>query len=181
MALEFNSTSRVDPRAYTPLLSVIAKGESGGNYNAHFGNPANTTTRFTDMTIAEVLDWQTKHVAGGSISNAVGKYQIIQPTLMGLVAKLEIKPNERFDEAMQDRLAIALLEQRGANEYVSQKLSREAFAANIAKEWAALPKVSGENPERSYYSGDGVNASNITIDEVLGALDAVKEAARRYE
>jgi conjugal transfer mating pair stabilization protein TraG len=169
----FNQMHRkitIPAEAYTPLLETIAKGESSGNYNAYFGNGGNTTIRFTEMPVSEVLKWQDEFVRQGNYSNAVGRYQIIRPTLLGLVKQQDIDLGARFDEAMQDRLAIKLLERRGSLAYVDKALTRKQFAANLAKEWAALPKVIGENPEQSYYSDDGVNKSRITIDEVLQAL-----------
>jgi muramidase (phage lysozyme) len=162
--------SAIDPTAYTPLLNTIAKGESNGNYNAYFGNAANTTLRFTNMTLGEVLHWQEEYVRQGSASSAVGKYQIVRPTLAGLVRQLQLDLQAPFDEALQDRLAIALLERRGALAFAEKKLTREQFAANLAQEWAALPKVTGSNPNESYYAGDGLNKSNISIDEVYKAL-----------
>lgn len=169
----------INPAAYIPLLNTIAKGESGGNYNAYFGNAANTTIRFTDMTVGDVLDWQAGYVENGSVSNAVGKYQIIRPTLIGLVNELHIDQNEKFNEALQDKLAIALLERRGAADYVNNKLTREQFAANLAMEWAALPKVTGPNPHDSYYASDGINKSNITVDEMYKALGILQSLARK--
>ena len=178
MVYSLGNSSEISPTAYTPLLDTIAKGESGGNYNAHFGSPANTKIRFTDMTVAEVLEWQDEHVAQGNVSGAVGKYQIIKPTLLELIDELAINLNERFDERLQDRLAIALLERRGSVAYVGKKLTREQFAANLAMEWAALPKVSGPNPHESYYASDGVNKSNISVDEVYSALDALQDSVK---
>src|SRR5687768_15651808 len=32
------SPATIDPEAYKPLLQTIAKGESNGNYNAHYGS-----------------------------------------------------------------------------------------------------------------------------------------------
>lgn len=167
-------SSHIDPAAYAPLLSTIAKGESHGNYNAYFGNATNTSIKFTSMSIAEVLDWQHDYVAHGSPSSAVGKYQIIRPTLASLVQKLHLDPSTKFDEKTQDRMAIALLEKRGAVDYMQNKLSREQFAANLAQEWAALPKVTGTNPGQSYYAGDGINAAHISISEMYSALAAIK-------
>ncbi len=164
----------VDPAAYTPLLNTIAKGESNGNYNAHYGNSGNASVHFTDMTVAEVIRWQEEHVRQGSPSSAVGKYQIVRPTLTGLVDQLNIDPSARYDEALQDRLAVALLERRGSVAYVGKELTREQFAANIAKEWAALPKVIGDNPQESYYANDGLNASRVSIEEVFSALRALE-------
>lgn len=174
MVSTFDARYVPGPAAYTPLLSAIAKGESGGNYNAYFGNPDNTTIHFTDMSIADVLNWQNDFVREGNVSNAVGKYQMISPTLDDITATLGIDHNEKFDESMQDKLAMALIDRRGALEYVNNKLPKEQFAANLSKEWAALPKAIGADPHESYYSGDGVNQSRITIDEVYAALDAMQ-------
>jgi len=164
------SAPKVDPSAYGLLMQTIAKGESNGNYNAYFGNAGNTDVRFTEMSIAEVVSWQQTQIANGSASSAVGKYQIVRPTLLGLVDELDVDTSDTFDAALQDRFAIALMERRGALEYVQKKLSREQFAANLAKEWAALPKVLGPNPTESYYASDGINNSQISIAEVYGAL-----------
>jgi muramidase (phage lysozyme) len=172
-------TTRITPAAYSPLLATIAKGESKGNYNAHFGNAANTDIRFTEMSLAKVLQWQDAYAAQGNPSNAVGKYQIIKPTLAGLINELGLDMQLPFDQAIQDRMAIALLERRGAVEYVGKKLSREQFAANLAREWAALPKVLGSNPEESYYAHDGLNKSQISIPEIYDALAFLERRATR--
>lgn len=173
----YSMPTTINPAAYTPLLNTIAKGESNGNYNAYFGNAANTDIIFTEMPVGEVLQWQEAYVRGGSPSSAVGKYQIIRTTLNGLVHQLAIDLSMRFDEALQDRLAIALLERRGAVAYVEKELTREQFAANLAQEWAALPRVTGGNPAESYYAHDGLNKSGITVDELYAALTALENKA----
>lgn len=160
----------VNPAVYTPLLNTIAKGESHGNYNAYYGSSNNTTVHFTDMSIADVLRWQQDFINKGSPSSAVGKYQIVRPTLAGLVQKLKIDPNTKFNQSTQDTLAVALLEKRGALAFIQKRLSREQFAANLAQEWAALPRVTGPNPTQSYYAGDGLNKAHISIEEVYKAL-----------
>jgi conjugal transfer mating pair stabilization protein TraG len=164
---------KIDPAAYGALLNVIATGESSGNYNAHFGNAGNSTVRFTEMSVAQVLQWQEEYVRQGSASSAVGRYQIVRPTLVKLVQELRLDTTVKFDERLQDRMAIALLERRGSLEYADEKLSREQFAANLSQEWAALPKVMGANPQESYYAGDGINESRISIEAVYRALDAL--------
>lgn len=164
----------VNPASYKPLLDVIAEVESRGNYNAHFGNAHNTSIDFTKMSVAAVMQWQKEQVAAGSSSSAVGRYQIIDTTLAGLVDGLSIEPSTPFDEATQDRMAIALLEQRGSVRYANSILSSDDFAANLAMEWASLPKISGENPDSSYYAGDGLNASLVTKEEVLRAISAIR-------
>jgi conjugal transfer mating pair stabilization protein TraG len=169
-----DASATIPPATYTPLLNTIAKGESNGNYNAYFGHSDNTTILFTEMTIAQVLKWQEDYVNGGSYSSAVGRYQIVRPTLAGLVKRHSIDLNAKYDEAMQDNLAIKLLERRGSVDYFEKKLTREQFAANLAQEWAALPKIIGENPEESYYAKDGVNKSRVTMAEIFQALASLE-------
>ena len=163
----------VDPKSLSPLLNLIARAESRGNYNAHFGNASNTRIDFTSMTIEDVLKWQSDFVKKGNASSAVGKYQIVNTTLEGLVRELKMDTQQRFDPATQDKMAVALIERRGANDYVSGELTREEFAANLAKEWAALPNVTGKHPEKSYYAGDGLNRALVSVDEVLKALGPI--------
>ena len=157
------------------LLDTIAKVESRYNYNAYFGNANNASIRFTDMTISEVLAWQKQFVNEGNASSAVGRYQFIDSTLAGLVRQLNIDGSMKFDEAMQDRLAVALLERRGIREYVDNKISREEFAHSLSKEWAALPKAKGDNPEQSYYAGDGLNKAQLSLAEVYAGIATVRK------
>ena len=164
----------INPRAFKPLLNLIAKGESDDNYNAYFGNPSNQEINFTNMTIAEVLSWQTNYIKQGSPSSAVGRYQIINKTLAGLVDQLDLDTSKIFDEELQDRLAIALLERRGAKDFVNGRISREEFASNLSKEWAALPKVLGDNPHESYYASDGLNQSRIAVTDLLKVIKKVE-------
>lgn len=162
----------VDPSTYASLMGLIGKVESNNNYNAYFGNSENQKIKFTDMTLGEVMQWQADFVASGSPSSAVGRYQIISTTLTGLVEELKIDLKQNFDQRTQDRMAIVLFERRGSIAYVNNELSSEEFAANLAKEWAALPRVVGDNPKTSYYAGDGLNISQTNPDKVL---EAVKE------
>ena len=164
----------IAPTAYAPLLEVIAKAESRGNYNAYFSNAANQNIKFTDMTIADVLAWQKRFVEEGNASSAVGRYQIIRPTLVGLAKQLNLDQSEKFDEAMQNRLAITLMERRGSVDFIKAELSAENFAHELSKEWAALPKVIGDSPESSYYAGDGLNRSLVDTQSSLAAIHKFK-------
>jgi len=168
----------IAPEAYTPLLEVIAKGESQGNYNAYFGNVANKEIDFTRMTVAEVLAWQKRFVTEGHASSAVGRYQIIRPTLLGLVEERNLTTNEKFDKQLQDSLAITLMERRGAINFIRNEVSAEDFAHQLSKEWAALPKIIGDMPENSFYAGDGLNRSLIDSKTSLSAVMKFKELAK---
>ena len=172
-------SKRIDPAAYTNLLTTIAEGESRGNYNAYFGNSANTSLKLTEMSIAEVQAWQDKYVADGNASNAVGRYQIISPTLKGLIKELKLKPSQVFSERIQDKMAITLMERRGAVDFVNDKISAKQFAANLAKEWAALPAVLGDRPTESFYAGDGLNKARISTEIILKAIQDFRRTTDR--
>jgi conjugal transfer mating pair stabilization protein TraG len=160
---------------YSPILDVIAQGESRGNYNAYFGNAGNMSIEFTGMTVAQVLQWQQAFLAHGQPSSAVGKYQFLRPTLLGLVQQLKIDPETTiFDEHTQDQLAVALLQRRGAQAYLGGTLSETQFASNLSMEWASLPKASGPRPQQSYYAGDSLNKSQVPLAEVYQALATMK-------
>lgn len=157
------------------LLNTIATVESKGNYNAYFGNAANSQINFTAMSVADVLAWQKDFIAKGSPSSAVGRYQFVNTTLSGLITSLKIDPETPFDQSLQDKLAVALLERRGLQAYMNKQINRDEFAHNLSMEWAALPRVIGDNPSQSYYEGDGLNQARLSIDEIYAGIDSLHE------
>jgi muramidase (phage lysozyme) len=169
-----NKRRNIDPTTCSQLLHLIAKAESQDNYNAYFGHVHNSSINFTKMSIADVMKWQSQYIDEGNASSAVGKYQIINTTLSGLVKELNIDNSQLFDERMQNKMAITLIKRRGAEAYVNRELTQKEFAANLAKEWASLPRVVGDKPEQSYYAYDGLNQSLVSIEEVMKAIDAIK-------
>lgn len=169
-----NQRLAVDPNSYFALLQLIAKAESNDNYNAYYANPNNNEIRFTEMTIEEVLEWQSDFIQQGSPSSAVGKYQLLNTTLMQLVDELKLNKSLKFSPSIQDKLAIALIERRGSEKYINNEISREEFAANLAKEWAALPSVIGNSPSSSFYAGDDLNRARVSVDEALNTIDQIR-------
>jgi conjugal transfer mating pair stabilization protein TraG len=165
----------IAPAAYKPLLEVIANAESRGNYNAYFGHVANKEINFTAMTIRDVIQWQEQYVAQGSASSAVGRYQIIRPTLLELVQKTGVSLDETFNATIQDQFAITLMEKRGSIDFAQNKVSAENFAHELSKEWASLPRVIGSMPEDSFYAGDGLNKSLVDSKSSLAAIYKFKE------
>ena len=153
------------------LLNLIGRVESNGNYNVSWGGKV---ANFTNMSVNQVLEWQRQFVNGGSPSSAVGKYQIIRKTLMGLKSRMGLNGNERFTPQLQDQMALELLKQRGLQSYLSGSLSESAFMLRIAQEWASFPRdASG----RSYYAGDGLNKALVSPNTVVATLRQVKGVA----
>lgn len=153
-----------------PLLDLIAQAESSGNYNAHFDKPGNTNPKFTAMTIDAVLDWQKAFVNAGSVSSAVGRYQILRGTLKGLRKNLKLDGSELFDNARQDEMAVSLLKGRGLERFLLGTLSQDEFINQIAMEWAGLPNMNG----KSHYYSDGVNSANVALADVQDVVSALR-------
>ena len=98
-------------------LDIISRPESGGNYNAMNrgqggdspgGSKQWLGKNLTDMTIGEVLQLQKQ----GKVW-ATGRYQFVPNTLPGVVKSANLKPSDPFSRENQDRMAMALMQQRG--------------------------------------------------------------------
>jgi muramidase (phage lysozyme) len=153
------------------LLARIGEKEAPNHgYSDYFGRgtgraPTERPKDLTGMTVDEVLEWQVASLDGAE-SSAAGKYQIINKTLKSLKRKLGLTGTELFNEGMQDKLGIALLERRGLNDFKRGTISAEEFGTRLAKEWASFPVLMetkrGDTPIKvgqSYYRGVGSNRS----------------------
>jgi muramidase (phage lysozyme) len=154
----------------TKILDLIGRAESGGNYSILVGGKTNPD--LPNMTISEVLAFQSNMRAQGHESTAVGKYQIIQRTLQGLLSQGIVSPNETFSPGTQDKLAIALLNEVGWPKFQSGKMSADQMADAIAHIWAGFPMAGGQ----SAYQGLGSNKATVGRQEVLTALTDVPKA-----
>ena len=147
------------------IRDLVGKYEAPRGYDTLVGGQQWGVTK---MTIADVMKLQDDMIAKGYKSTAVGKYQIIKGTLQGLVKKLNIDPNTKFDQATQDRLADELIRQRGFADFQSGKLTKEQFMGNLSQEWAALPKdASG----KGYYDGKNGNKALVGWDVALQSFN----------
>lgn len=173
--------------AVTPLLDFIGNKESEG-YDDIVGLVSRSrypTKPLTQMTIGEVLNWQ-EAIDDFQLSEAVGRYQILEDTLRGynndrgvgpgnpLYTRAGLSAGDLFSPENQDKMAMVLMNGRGLQRFIDGKITREQFANNLASEWASLPLVTGPNTGRSRYAGDGLNRSLTTVKEFLDVLDAVK-------
>lgn len=182
------------------ILDLIAKHESGGDYEVLVGGEQAPLSK---MTVREVLALQEvmAQLPERYKSTALGKYQIKESTMKSLLF-IPVGENEdgtveyakdkdgelmlrnptdfnldtKFDAKAQEFAGKALLDRRmeAANQTaVDLGMPVEvAQALELAKEWASLPDP---RTDRSYYDGDGMNASHHTTEEVyktLGALEA---------
>lgn len=156
------------------LLSLIGQTEGTDkgrgydetlSYGAYTDGPVNLQS----MTLEEVDTLQTamlKHPANHWNSSAVGRYQIVRTTLRGLRKRLGLPKDQRFTAALQDRLAIELLNQRGLGLWKRNEISTAQFVDNLAKEWASLPTRSG----RGNYKGQRTGTSLVELHRVLRSI-----------
>lgn len=159
-----------NPGPDSKTLDFIGKIESGNSYNKLVGGKIKNDPALTDMTVAQVLQFQDTMRARGHETTALGKYQIIKGTLAGVVKSGAIGLNDRFDAQTQDKAALHLMNMRGREKYKTGKMSTDQYANNLAKEWASLPMPDG----RSFYAGQGSNKSLVSRSEFVGALKAKK-------
>ena len=149
------------------VLETVRRIEAAGSYDTvYYGVRLAPPRPVTTMTVGEVLDWQRSTVRQGSVSSAAGAYQIIRPTLQGLVDQGVVSRAARFDRTTQDRLGRHLLRQTG---YRAGDTS-SATANRIAGVWAALPRLSGPGAGRSAYEGVAGNHALIGGDSFRALL-----------
>lgn len=137
---------------------TYGKGPGGSGYNVTLDHgrwlPGGKETVLTDKTINEVLALQefmlsnpenrAKYGDGKNRgSSAAGRYQIVSTTLRSLVRDMRLTGDEKFDEAMQDRMADVLVSRRGRN------------AASLRNEWQGLNRRSNEEIYGAYDNGGG--------------------------
>ncbi|SHI56999.1 hypothetical protein [Wenxinia saemankumensis] len=139
------------------LFDLIAAAEAGPlGYDAvNYGARVQPPRRPTQLTIGEILAWVA---ATPGQPHAIGRYQIIPPTLRALVRDLNVPQGAPFTPALQDRLAMELLMGAGYADFLGGDLGREDFMLNLARVWAGLPTASGQ----SYYHGHAGNRASIT-------------------
>jgi muramidase (phage lysozyme) len=157
----------------TILLDLIGKGESHGNYNAVYGNIANTRD-LSQYTLDDILKHQQEARRRGIASTAIGRYGFIYKTLRGLKTELGLSGNEPFTPKLQDQMGKALLNRRGLEAYRAGRIGKQTFALALSQEFASLPDPT---TGRSFYDGDGLNKAQVSRSTVYAALGLPVQAA----
>lgn len=158
------------------LLDAIRSKEAPQGYGQVYGGSP-IKQDVSKMTLSGVRAFQDRMVKLGSKSTACGGYQFIRKTLAATMLEMGLSGDEVWTPVLQDRMAVHLLEKRKLRAYLSGAISREAFANNLAMEWASLPVVTainGKRPGQSYYAGDGLNAAHHKPAAILALVDALR-------
>lgn len=139
---------------YQGLLDLIASKESsndtvnggydslntGGSTGGHVAHGSGTGLEkfgrpLVEMTVGEVMDMQARGVL-----HATGRYQIIGSTLRGLVSRGKASRSDLYDQATQDKLAIALIHGR-AGKFFSGEVGAGEVIGGMGNEWIGLQYV----------------------------------------
>lgn len=169
--------------ADSSLGGLISRGEGGYssvNKGAAHGYVSGTED-LEHMTVAEVMAHQR-----AQDFNAVGRYQIIKPTLAAAVQALHLTGNELFNKQTQDRIFEQYLigiKRHAIGDYISGK-SNDVNAAVLAasQEWASVAAPVGArlnnggigDGRTSYYAGTANNRASISAAEMARALDSAR-------
>jgi hypothetical protein len=183
-----------------PGLRGIAQKESGNDYNRLVnpvaGAPADTPRRMNleKMTLNEVLNQQRQMIGSSNYpSSALGKYQMVYPTLQAAIRTLNLDPEKtKFDAATQDKIFTEFLtktKRPDVEEYLSkekvEKKDEDSAILALAQEFAAVPvpyavhrPKMGGLPARDLKAGEsyyedgpsGANHAGFTVDEIRTML-----------
>lgn len=169
--------------ALKALLDTIRKHEAPKGYGQIYGGAKGVPkdTDVSKLSLQGVMDFQQRMLKAGSASTACGGYQFIRKTFAATVAEMGLFKETIWTPDVQDEMAVHLMLKRGLNDYLAGKISREAFANNLAKEWASLPVVTAIKgasrqlvPGQSYYAGDGLNKAFHKPVVILALVEALK-------
>lgn len=147
--------------AQDAALSRIRKAEAGVT------NPYNTisggaTADVTNMTIQDAIDF-AKTKWSGKIANVLGGFQFKDATLAGIAKRMGYDPTTtRMTPAVQDKLALGLMQQRADAATVNGKVDVDKFAAGLAQEWASLANSSG----LSHWAANGIDKASVSYGDV---------------
>lgn len=128
-------------------LQGFLQSESGGNWNAWFGN-ANNTEDLSRLSLGQILKRQDEPG-----NDAAGLIQIVPGTLRHVMSKYGYSAETKFTPQVQAEMALLLMREKGLNKWLAGDMSDEKFANNVASVWAGLKQANG----RGVYDGDGVN------------------------
>ena len=147
---------------WEPLTDLISETESGGNYNAAFGNfgkPPSNTSGFKDyftkdlvaMTINEAIEygkfyrdyWRSKR-PGENISSAIGRWQQIASNIYKRLGAAGLRGEDTFNQENQDRIMLMsnIMVSRGGESWLEggeHSPSDGAFMIRLSAEWSSLP------------------------------------------
>jgi len=179
---------------YPLLWDIVLKGESKTyndyNYYTTAGLKSRLNTKntlpfseklLTEMTIGEVIGFQSLSRSGIGQLYATGKYQVIPSTLIGFYAQAGLNRGSMYNEKNQTKIADALIDaEKVLPKYLNGKIpdtdiNLKLAAVDIATIWSSLGvpynltnyKGVFRPYNASYYGGDKASVSTEVVQEIL--------------
>ena len=150
------------------ISKTIAQAETGGRYTAYAGDGGKGNQEITKMTLTQL---RQKY---GDYNTAVGAYQFMPGTAIGLAKQLKLDPNKTlFTPDVQDKLNQYHLKTMGYEQFKSGKLSQTEFGTRIAQQYRALPDPRTGRTYADQYASS--NRATISLNEFNVALKESKE------
>lgn len=190
---------------YPMIWSVLLKGESKtfddynyyrringisklyGKINAKDTLPF-SKKRLTQMSLGEVMAFQSESRDGKGQLWATGRFQIIPSTLKGLVSRLKLNSNTLYNEETQFKMADALIdERRTLRQYLNGQIADnetnlQNATLDVAKTWSSVGVPFATQGSRqfvqkdqSYYQGGGDKA-HVDSSSVMTILRQQRKA-----
>jgi muramidase (phage lysozyme) len=142
----------------------------------------------SEYTIREVMEFQQHPRDNVGQLWATGRYQIIPSTLKGVVAKANISIDSKYNAKNQDKLGMALIQERSSIwKYLSGQVedteaNLQNAALGMAKIWASIGvpyDMQGSHgfisKNQSYYAGGGDRA-HVSTEAVQSALKKLRNS-----
>jgi len=149
------------------ISKFIAKAETGGRYNAYAGDGGKGDPNITKMTLSQL---RSRY---GDYNTAVGAYQFMPGTAIGLAKQLGMDPNKTvFTPEVQDKLNQYHLKTMGYDKFIRGEITQQQFGTAIAQQYRALPDPrTGKTYADQYASG---NRATVSLDEFNAVLKKEK-------
>ena len=193
--ISLGTTNRKYKYSKYPLLwDIVLRGEAKtwNDYNFYKGgsiysrlNTKNTSPfsdkLLTQMTIGEVMNYQSMSRSGKGQLWATGQFQVIPTTLRGMYGKAGLNLDSIYNEKNQQKIADALIDAESTlPKYLNRKIedtdaNLKKASLDIATIWSsigvpyALTNYKGDyRPfNESYYKGDKASVDTAEVQAVL--------------
>lgn len=138
--------------------------ESGGNFNAWFGNAGNKE----NLGALSLKEIRQRQAAPGN--DAAGILQIVPGTLDAMVKKYGYDWNTKFTPEVQMEMAFLLMKEKGLDKWLRGEMTDSQIANGLAKVWAGFKTTGG----RGVYDGDGVNKGSQSASKTIQKLHELR-------
>lgn len=163
-----------------PLLGLVSRAEGTDRpdgYDIVYGYDKYRPPggkKLTDMTLDEVSAFHDEMRRRGSLTVAVGKYQIVGSTLRDLRQKMGLKGSDIMTAPLQDQLGEALAVKHGLYKVMDGQMTPRDFQKALSLEWSSLAE---DASNKSAYPRTGPKRpARADTTEIQSAIEATRRA-----